>query len=334
MAGKRTVVGECARKILDDFPEATSRSLARMLRNRSPEVFTSFERALSAVRVYRGSSGQRHRIRATHPRGKEAAEEAQKWSGMLPPPEPTEWNVHKLPDGPSRWLIVADMHIPYHELQPMEAAMKFAEKECDGLLILGDLPDCYSLSPWLRDPRKRQFKPEVDALRKTLDVLAQLKPKAFVWKAGNHEYRLERYLQARAAELFDLEEFTFPGFMKLKERGITWIPPMDILRHGKLVLLHGHEWGMRFSSPVNPARGAFLRAGECVLSAHEHRSSQHTEPTVLETTITCWSIGCQCNLHPLYRPLNKWNHGFAVLDVSQPGTWRVENYRIVKGEVV
>jgi hypothetical protein len=100
-----------------------------------------------------------------------------------------------------------------------------------------------------------------------------------------------------------------------------------------LNLLHGHEWRGGFTSPVNPARGAYLRTRECVVIGHQHRTSEHTETTLRGTTVTCWSVGALCQMHPQYSLCNLWNPGVATLDTGR-GDWRIENYRIVDGEVV
>jgi hypothetical protein len=51
--------------------------------------------------------------------------------------------------------------------------------------------------------------------------------------------------------------------------------------------------------------------------------------------ITTWSLGCMCELHPPYMPLNKWNHGFAIVDLDDNGTdFEVRNKRILKGKVL
>ena len=86
------------------------------------------------------------------------------------------------------------------------------------------------------------------------------------------------------------------------------------------------------NSPVNPARGLFLKGYECAIESHYHRTSEHTEPTLLDKVITTWSLGCLCDLHPDYAPLNKWNHGFGLLYIDDKG-WKFVNKRIVQGEV-
>ena len=49
--------------------------------------------------------------------------------------------------------------------------------------------------------------------------------------------------------------------------------------------------------------------------------------------MACWSTGCLCDLHPRYMPLNKWNHGFAIVDLDTAGGFSVRNFRIIDGKV-
>lgn len=148
--------------------------------------------------------------------------------------------------------------------------------------------------------------------------------------------RLERYLLARCPELWQgkvREKIGWRAFLDLDQRGIMLIDSMDPISVGKLTILHGHEFGAGATSPVNPARSAYLKGRECCLVGHQHRASEHTEVTMLGTTITTWSTGCLCDLHPRYRPINAWGHGAAILDLTGED-WRIQNFRIVEGRVV
>jgi hypothetical protein len=47
----------------------------------------------------------------------------------------------------------------------------------------------------------------------------------------------------------------------------------------------------------------------------------------------CFSTGCLCDLRPPYAVLNKWNHGFALVQVKAGREFDVQNCRIVSGKV-
>lgn len=331
---KRHTSGKLAAEIIAEFPDAPSRQLARMLCKRHPAVYRSVESARTLVQYYRGRLGQAHRahVPAEKHRPVEVGEMLRSNRGYLPLPEPSEWREETLPPGPRKWLIISDIHIPYHDQTAANLAINYGRDHgCDGVLLNGDIIDCYQLSSWARDPRQRSFAGEIELLREMVTAL-QEDFGTVVWKLGNHEMRHERYLMAKAPELFGMPQFSYDAYLGLP--GVRIIQPMHPIRQGKLSILHGHEWGSGIATPVNPARTAYLKASGCVIVGHLHRTSEHSEVTIDGTTITCWSVGCLCDLHPLYRPVaNRWNHGFAMLSIDGD-TWRVENKRIVKGEVV
>ena len=97
---------------------------------------------------------------------------------------------------------------------------------------------------------------------------------------------------------------------------------------GKLAVFHGHELPSGLTNPVNMARGAFLRMVDSVLVGHGHRSSNHTEPDWQKREITTWSQGCLCDMNPEYARINKWNHGFATIEVQRGGNFNVTNLRV------
>ena len=330
VADTRTAVGDAAVEYCRRFSYASSRQLARMLRRDFPLLFRNGEAARHAIRYYRGQCG-----RALRQEVEKAGTSVPRYD--LPKPEAVNFKIVPIPEDVERWLVLADLHIPYHDDSALACAMDWAKAKanrCDGILILGDLLDCYQLSHWERDPRRRRFKAEVADAMSILDILMkELRPRRMIWKGGNHEARLEHYLLQHAPELFDMDEFRFESFMDLKAKKIQWVEPLHVLEYRHLMVLHGHEWGGRWGGdPVNPARTAYLRTHECALVAHQHRTSEHTEKSAMGTTVTCWSVGALCNLHPDFRVINPWNLGFGALDTR--GGWKVQNMRIVEGDVV
>lgn len=334
MGCKPTIGSKLAIEALDQYPGMATKTLAHRLHELHPQVFPTLESARYAVRYRRGAMGEQHRRAATHPRSKADAEQCRTWGALLPDPQPLQWAWRELPAKVKRWLVIADLHIPYHDKAALEIVLQHAWGNCDGILIVGDLVDAYQCSDFCRDPRNPDPLEEVKAASQFLDALKVLRPKAIMWKGGNHELRLERYLMRRAAEVWPLlaGRINWQTVCELDKRKILWVRPQDPIRHHQLAIVHGHEWAKGFVAPVNPARGAFLRAGECVLSAHLHRKSNHPEQSIFGRLVQCWSVGCLCHMHPDYAPLNKWDQGFAYLTTGSG--WRVENYSIVNGAVL
>ena len=333
---RKTIAAELAEETIRKFPKSGTKTLARKLYREHPELWPSLEACRGCLRRLRGAAGEssRRKVKPAQVRTPRESETCRRWGALIPRPAPNRWKRHRLPAGPKRWLIVADLHVPYHDKRALEACLRDAEGNCDGVIILGDAIDAYQLSTWQRDPRKRGFRAELEDWKKMLDIFRSFGP--VVWKAGNHERRLETYLMRKAPELFDMPEFTFPSFCDLEAKGIVWVPPMDILYHHKLTLMHGHEPRHSMYNPVNPARGVFLRTKACTLIAHFHVPSHHSERTVEDRIISCWSLGCLCDLHPEYDAVtNKWGHGFGYLEVQEgQRKWNVITKRIVDGVVV
>lgn len=313
----QSVAGKVAQDYCRKFPGASSHQIARMLRRDEPKLFRNFDTARCAVRYYRGFRGRTPKpIPLTAPAA-----------------APTTFGVHELTPG-LRYLVLADVHVPYHDREALTVAVKTAKAErCNAVLLNGDILDFYQLSRFNKDPRRAPVQDEIAAAGTLVDWLAQeLKPKHFLWKLGNHEVRWQHYLQQRAPELLGLTVLDLGEVVQAERRGVKMIPGTWVIRHGKLIIVHGHEWARGLTSPVNPARGAFLRTITNTISAHQHQSSNHTEHVALGPAVSCWSLGCLCDLHPEYATLNRWGHGFGILDTREP--WRFSNYKIINGEAM
>jgi hypothetical protein len=138
----------------------------------------------------------------------------------------------------------------------------------------------------------------------------------------------------KAPELYDNPEFRLDVLLDLFNLGIIYISQDKYIQLGRLAVLHGHEYINAITSPANPARTIFLRAKYNALVAHYHQTSSHTERSIDSSTISTWSIGCMCDLHPAFMPLNKWNHGFAIYTRENDDFWNIENKTIIKRRVV
>ena len=238
--------------------------------------------------------------------------------------------------GHKKILILSDIHVPYHSIDAITAALQYAKKsKPDALLLNGDTIDCHRLSRFIKDPKKRNFKLELDTFKALFDVFEkELKCKIY-FKIGNHEERYEHFLYEKAGELVGIEEFEFENIIKARARGIEIIGDKRPMKLNNLWGIHGHEYVGGISAPVNPARGLFLKAKVSCFQGHNHNSSQHSEPTLTGKLVTTWSLGCLSELHPQYMPLNKWNHGFAEVELDENGEdFEFHNYRIFKGKIL
>jgi predicted phosphodiesterase len=299
-----------------------------------PELWVNLEACRHSFRYLRGANGTMHRPRATK-RG--LAREQQKPGdpfGRIPEPIEDNWRAIRFDDKMNA-LVLNDLHIPYHDAKFIAAAIKCGRHHaCDFVLLNGDIMDCYATSHWQTDPRKRDFRSERDKTHEFLAYVRQQFPKArIVYKLGNHEERYESYMMLKAPEMLDMPEFDFSNLLHFEELGVECVRDKMPISLGKLHVIHGHEYRFAIQNPVNPARGLFMRGKVNALCGHFHRSSSHSEKSMDEKVVTCWSVGAGCGMHPDYMPLNSWNLGFARVEVSAAGAFRVNNLRFVDGEV-
>lgn len=329
------LAGDIAKQYLKRFKKSSNLLIARLLCQDHPLIFDTVDNARQVVRYYRGASGNRNRgylKDRDYIRPIEEAMEKKYNPFGLPDAVADDWTPVSLPFSKGRGLVVADLHVPYHSVEAITLAMTWARDNNynDFVIFDGDIDDYYQLSRFEKDPRNRSFKAELDDTIKLFDSFEKAFPKAqIVIKYGNHDNRLDHYLRVKAPELLDLEDFIRDEYMKVKQRGYITVPHDVPIKIGKLNILHGHEI-QNLSTVVNPARGAYLKALECVLLAHCHRTSQHAETSMSGRLDTSWSIGSLCQLHPEYARINKWNQGFAGLEINGDD-FQIENKRIVKG---
>jgi len=300
--------------------------LARIMYNENNLTFKSVEDARSNLRSIEGKGWKTAKV--TH-----SYEERPRNPYNLPKSDESDYKPYII-KGHKRIAVFSDIHVPYHSIDAISAAIKFCKKEKpDAILLNGDTIDCHRLSRFIKDPKKRNFKLELDTFKSLMNVFdKELKCKIY-FKIGNHEERYEHFLLEKASELSGVEEFEFENIIKARANGIGFISDRRVIKIGELYGIHGHEYVGGISAPVNPARGLFLKGKVSCFQGHNHQTSEHTEPTMSGKMITTWSIGCLSELHPAYMPLNKWNHGFAIIDVDKD-KYEFRNKRIYKGEIL
>lgn len=250
----------------------------------------------------------------------------------LPKSDETSYEPFRL--NAKRLLVLSDIHLPYHSIESITCAFDYAKKENpDAVLLNGDTLDFYGLSRFNKNPKARDFAYELSIFKEFINVLKDTFDAKIYFKIGNHEERYEHFLQMKAHELIGVEEFTIENIIKARAEGIEIINVKRIMKAGDLNIIHGHEFGGSIFSPVNIARGLFLRGKVSAMQGHNHQTSEHTEPNMNGEILTTWSLGCLCELHPAYLPINKWNNGFSIVDIDGD-KFEVRNKRIHKGKIL
>ena len=309
--------------------EMPTLKLARIMYAENKLLFMSLEKARSRLRWIEGKMGERSRRMSTNITLPERSRTPYKL------PEAEEFGYEPYIIDAKKVLVMSDVHLPYHDVPAISAAIEYAQNEdIDAILLNGDTLDFYTLSRFIRDPKARSFAHELLIFQQFIEALGQAFPDAKVYiKLGNHDERYQHYLWTKAGELDGVEDFELKNIIKKRAPNAEVIGDKRIIKLGALNVLHGHEFGQSIFSPVNVARGLFLRGKVSAMQGHNHQTSEHTESNMNGEITTTYSVGCLCNLTPGYLPINKWNHGFAIVDVNGQD-FHVRNYRIHKGQVL
>lgn len=320
-------------------PEMPSKTLARRLYARRPELWPSLDACCQAVRTARGNHGNhmRRTCRSEHFRPNQPAG----FTWRFPASSAEKWAPFVLEA--SRTLVLSDLHIPFHDSPALHAVIRDAARwnpEC--VLLNGDVCDFFSISRFDKNPTKSKLKKEIDLTRQFLGWLRQRFPRArILYKFGNHDEWFDKYLWRKAPELYELDEhmrlehfLTRATATQPAIEGIEFLTNQERITAGHLDILHGHELGKgSIAPPVNPARGFFLKTMECTLAGHLHRTSQHQERSSKGKQVACWSTGCLCGLWPDYAKINKWDHSAARIDLHGMD-FSVTPLRVIDGKLV
>lgn len=321
-----------ARKVIAKFPRHADLTIAKKLAVDYPQYHKSVEQWRNMVRGIRGHMGAKKRKTIIDKSLlKEVTNNTNPYN--LPESHANPWEPFFIQQ--SRILIISDLHFPYQDNKAITAALNYGkEKNVNTILINGDLIDFATISRHEKDWRKRSVKQEFEATRQFLVSLRKHFPKArIIFKLGNHDERWEKFLYAKAPEIFDIDDFRLETVMRLNELRIEIVKDKRPIRIGKLFVFHGHEF-TGGAGGVTPARSTFLKANSSVAVGHYHRRSTYDDTNLMGDIISVNSIGCLCELHPDYMPINKHAHGFAYVEHNiSTGEYLLHNFKIVKGKV-
>jgi predicted phosphodiesterase len=313
-------------RALTEFPKMSKSAIVRYLLETYPAMFDDYENTRSIVRKVTGAQG----------------ESRLKYKVVDHKPDiETQFNLAKskgekrkfveLPKECHNILVISDIHFPNHDVKALGKALEYGKaNNINCIVINGDLLDN---EPFTNHDAPPPNTSDVrDWFQMTEDFLEMLISEfkcPIYYIEGNHDNWYMRYLMKKAPVLFNDQYYTLSARLKLREKGIVWIPQTSVLMIGKLPVTHGHMIVKGFFSPVNPAKGVYNKIKGSMLIGHCHTTSEHSESNLQGDLNTTYSIGCLCTLAPDYDPFNcKHNLGFARVIVQENGNYRVENKRI------
>jgi hypothetical protein len=316
-----------AKALCKKHPDAPARTLAKRLAKEANGAITVDQARKRICRQF-GVNGKDHRKRvpAVAARAPRQAGEVRTMPKSMAEP----WTPHTM-KVVGAVGILSDVHVPYHSEIAVAAAVGFLrDQNLAGLLLNGDIADFYAISRYMKDPKQRDFKGELEAVRDFIAYLRQEFPDIpMIYKLGNHEERWQHWLWQHAAEISDDPRMSLCAWLDLEKHGITLVENQRPIMLGQLPVFHGHELPRGMAAPVNVARGVWMRMKGTGLVGHHHRTSNHAESDWRHRETANWSVGCLCDLTPEYSRVNAWNWGAAMVNVHENGTFDVHNYRIM-----
>jgi len=324
---------EFVKPYLEKFPKHSTRGLATLIWNTEDgkALWTSYDAVRSYVRNNRNESKVSRNYKNPVARIKREEQE-------LPESWGSKKQIFQIPSGYKKIAVISDLQVPFHDVEAIKMAFTHINlNKCDCLLINGDLVDFYGLSSYEKDPRKRNFKAELeDSIQVLKWIRANFKGIIYYSLDANHEDRFEKYMLRKAPELLSTDLFKIEDLLCLYDLKIIPLRGYDHIKAGKLPILHGHTVFRSFGS-VNPAKTVFDRLKTSALVAHCHKKAEYTWTDLSNEPHTCWTTGCLMNIDSVsYNPHgNNYVHGFAIVNIlDSDGNFSVENKLIIGDKIV
>lgn len=228
----------------------------------------------------------------------------------------------------NKFIVMSDIHFPYHDSKALEAVYKFLEQTLvDTIILNGDILDFYDVSSFDKDPnRVNSLQKEINLAQKFFKKLRNLSPDSkIVLVKGNHCSRLERYLK-KHPELYSLDALKLPNLLGLDKYNIEYKDKGFKL--GSLKIIHG-DMVRKFSAYT--ARGELEKHDSSGISSHTHRGGAYYYKTP-ERYLAWFESFCLCDLNPEYVDEPNWQQGF-LYGYIEKDSFAVTPIPIVDGKI-
>lgn len=229
-------------------------------------------------------------------------------------------------------LVIPDLQVPYHDERSLNAVEQMmANHKFDEVIQIGDFMDFDCISAHnkdkLREVEGKRLQYDYDEGNKILDRWQKLHKGKITILEGNHEYRIERYLDACPQMEGYIE---VPTGLNLKKRKITWVPFWSkgtVYTIGKATFIHGKKTNNFHSKAMAYAYGRNVFYG------HTHDIQSYSVETEGDNnTYVGQSLGCLCQYKQKYMrgSPSKWQQCFAVFHFFDDGYFNYEIIRVFK----
>jgi predicted phosphodiesterase len=209
-------------------------------------------------------------------------------------------------------------------------------KDIREVVLLGDVMDFDLISHHNRDnlraTQSKRIDKEYEYAGDQLDILRGLAPNAkFTLIEGNHDERIERYIDANPALEGSLELQTGLQLIQRKIRFVRFWSKGEVYKIGKATFIHG------LYTTQYHARKHVEAYGTNIFYGHTHDvQSFSKELHGKDKTIVGQSLGCLCKYDQRYmrgKP-SKWQQAFGVFHFLPDGHFSYNVVRIFKHRFV
>jgi predicted MPP superfamily phosphohydrolase len=237
-------------------------------------------------------------------------------------------------------LFIADVHLPYFNENAVDIMIDYIKKRriyFETLVLGGDIMDFESVSSFTHDPDNWSLQSEIPFLSQFIEKLDKaFHPMKIYYIEGNHEKRLENYIITKAPALYGM--ITIQDMLDKKYQ-IEYVDNWKLMTSGlaplkirKLYHLHGHE--LKIGGRKNIAERILGATHENTIVGHWHKTDEYFFRTIGNKVKGAWVVGCMGQTFVSYDPHTNWNNGFAIIDYLENGVFKVDNLKIINGEVV
>lgn len=234
-----------------------------------------------------------------------------------------------LREGMRTIAVVGDYHYPFQDKRTVAIVDEFlAELQPNYLIYNGDLCDFYQVSKFSKDPaRLGHLQRDINLVKRMFTKHELILPNTVrIMLGGTHEFRFEKFLWSKAAELSSLACLTIPELYQLREHNIKYIPfeqgllinKVFLILHGEIVSIHS----------AYTAKRQFERNGGCGLCNHTHRGGSFYKRDRFGTW-GWWENFCVCSLNPDWIRNPNWQQGFSLIHFTDHKRFWVEPIPIV-----
>ena len=229
-----------------------------------------------------------------------------------------------------QWLIIPDVHAPYEDKRAFNMMLGIAQQEkIKNVCILGDFADFYAVSSHGRAANQESMlKKEITEVNKRLREIESICDGKKIFLSGNHENRLERFINNKAPELFGLVDI--PELLQLNKWEYHSYRPTQLAQIGNSKLYARHT---PLAGGTLPAHGSVVKAGCSVIFGHIHRD-QHSHVVMANGDAHIgisvgWLGDKDHEVFDYVAGHHQWTLGFGIATIEPNGNFHIEAPRII-----